>query len=163
MARLQHRQKGRTRVRLAEPMALRRWMEYRARHRPWRPNARKEYTEYKRRALEAMLSLVLVCSKCGGLTQWRSAKRAAWARARKKGTAGAEKMRGNDGCTGACTKRPAERAAYKAKMARWIAQIQSGALRIAVWPRHAGDTVAWVEDLHTATKVARDMQSAVHL
>ena len=162
MARQPQRQKGRTRIRLAEPMAWRRWMEYRARHRPWRPHARAEYTEYKRRALEAMLSLVLVCSRCGGLTQWRSAKRVAWARARKKDTGGTEKMKCNDGCTGACTKRPGERTAYKARMAAWIAKIRSGEMKVAIWPRNAGDTIAWVEDEGTAMKVARRVQEAIH-
>jgi hypothetical protein len=137
-------------------------MEYRARHRPWRPHAREEYTEYKRRALEAMLSLVLVCSGCGGLTQWRSAKRAAWARARKRSTGAAEKMKCNDGCTGACTKRPGERAAYKAKQAKWIAKIRSGEMKVAIWPRTAGDTTAWVEDEVTAMEAARRVQEAIH-
>ena len=138
-------------------------MDNRARHRPWRPNARREYTEYKKRALEAMLSIVLICSRCGGLILWRSAKRAAWARARKKGTEGKEKMKCSDGCTGACTKRPAERTAYKAKLAIWITQIHSGKMKVAIWPRTAEDTTAWIEGPLKAKEIAHQVQSAIHM
>ena len=83
--------------------------------------------------------------------------------AKRKGTGQAEKMKHNDGCTGACTKRPGERTAYRAKMAKWIARIRSGEMKVAIWPRTAGDTTAWVEDEETAVEAARRVQQAIHI
>ena len=59
-------------------------------------------------------------------------------------------------------KRPGERIAYKAKLAGWIAKIRSREMKVAIWPRTAGDTTAWVEEADTAMEAARRVQEAIH-
>ena len=74
---------GRTKYKLRDPGAMARWIDARARHRPWMPNARTAWSPYKTAALRALHAMTLTCERCGFLVPWVSAKRQA-ARRRKR-------------------------------------------------------------------------------
>ena len=76
---------GRRKHALRDPHALQRWMDTRARHQQWEPNARAKSTPYKAEALRALHAMTLVCGTCGYLVPWVSAKTQASRRGQRTG------------------------------------------------------------------------------
>ena len=142
---------GRTKHALRDPSALQRWMDARARHRPWMPNTRAARTPYKTAALRALHAMTVVCGRCGYLVPWVSAKTQASRRSRRTGQL---QMREGDGCTGRCKKAGCKRALYAACQYVWAHELMRETRILVARPRTVEDRSVWKEPQEVARAVA---------
>ena len=142
---------GRTKHALRDPSALQRWIDARARHRPWMPNARAARTPYKTAALRALHAMTVVCGRCGYLVPWVSAKTQASRRSRRTGQL---QMREGDGCTGRCKKAGRKHALYAACQYVWAHELLRETRILVAWPRTVEDRSVWKEPHQVARTIA---------
>ena len=142
---------GRTKYKLRDPGAMTRWIDARARHRPWMPNARTAWSPYKTAALRALHAMTLTCERCGFLVPWVSAKRQA---ARRRKRTKERRIRKGDGCTGRCKKTWCKSTLYAASQYVWAHELLSGTRVLVARPRTVDDTSVWKEARETTHAVA---------
>ena len=142
---------GRTKHALRDPSALQRWMDARARHRPWTPNARAARTPYKTAALRALHAMTVVCGRCGYLVPWVSAKTQAAKRGRRTGQ---QQIREGDGCAGRCKKTGRKHALYATCQYVWANELLRETRILVARPRTVEDRSVWKEPHEVARTVA---------
>ena len=144
---------GRRKHALRDPHALQRWMDARARHQQWEPNARAKLTPYKAEALRALHAMTRVCGTCGYLVPWVSAKTQASQRGRRTGQ---YRIKAGDGCTGRCKKTGCKRAHYATCQYKWAHELLLGERVLVARPRTMDDKSAWEEPREVACAAARE-------
>ena len=129
-----------TRIDTRDPTAYSRWCDRNAHP---RTRARPGCDEATKEAREQTNRWTLVCRRCGGLVDWRCAKR--HGNATKTGT-----LSLRAGCGGPrCAKRH-HATRYTDGQRRMATRLRDGERDLVAWPKDAADTVVWLRPREAA-------------
>ena len=117
------------------------------------PNGRKvgEHSEAQKEAWKEVRTRTLECGRCGGLIDWRAAKKAA--RQTRRGRQHGQ-MRTHDGCR-RCSKAKSNAESRLDAQEKMANEMRKGKRKLVAWPESLADTTAWERPKETKAKLIR--------